>query len=202
MTATVTNASATPQSASLTAQPDATLFVLANSCTASTGACTVDTINNRVVWAGTLAAGETVTIRYRAQVSDDLLPGVRVCVTSTATVGASVTGNITACGTITCPAVGPGSPYPAASEVSDQKAGSVLFFNYYTSDVSSPAVNTRLSLTNTNPSLPIAVHLFFVDGATCSVADAFLCLMQNQTVSFLASDYDPGTSGYVVRHYV
>src|SRR5262249_12295218 len=39
---------------------------------------------------------------------------------------------------------------------------------------------------------------FFVDGSNCSVADSFICLTQNQTASFLASDVDPGVSGYIV----
>src|SRR5207249_11887622 len=42
------------------------------------------------------------------------------------------------------------------------------------------------------------VHLFFVDGSTCTPADAFICLTPNQTMSFLASDFDPGTTGYIV----
>jgi len=42
------------------------------------------------------------------------------------------------------------------------------------------------------------VHLFFVDGATCSVADSYVCLTANQTVSFLASDLDPGVTGYLI----
>jgi hypothetical protein len=46
--------------------------------------------------------------------------------------------------------------------------------------------------------LDIAVHLFFVDGATCSIADAIICLTKNQTTSFLATDLDPGTTGYLV----
>jgi hypothetical protein len=44
----------------------------------------------------------------------------------------------------------------------------------------------------------VAVHLFFVDGTTCSVADSFICLTGNQTASFLASDVDPGIGGYIV----
>jgi hypothetical protein len=95
--------------------------------------------------------------------------------------------------------VGPGAPFPSTSEVSDQKAGSVLVYNFYSSSAASPNTqNTRISITNTNPTAPIGVHLFFVDGATCSVADVFLCLTKNQTASFLASDLDPGTTGYLV----
>jgi hypothetical protein len=83
--------------------------------------------------------------------------------------------------------------------VSDQKAGSVLVYNFYSSSAASPNTqNTRISITNTNPTTPIGVHLFFVDGATCSIADVFLCLTKNQTASFLASDLDPGTTGYLV----
>lgn len=97
------------------------------------------------------------------------------------------------------PTNGPGLPFPAAAQVSDQKAGSVLFYNLYTSN---PAdldhQNTRINLTNTDPSRFITVHLFFVDGSSCAPADAFVCLTPNQTLSFLASDFDPGTTGYIV----
>jgi hypothetical protein len=44
----------------------------------------------------------------------------------------------------------------------------------------------------------VAVHLFFVDGGTCSPADAFVCLTPNQTLSFTAGDFDPGTTGYII----
>jgi hypothetical protein len=94
--------------------------------------------------------------------------------------------------------LGPGVPFPATSEVSDQKAGSVLIYNYYTSGAASGnAQNTRINITNTNPTQAIAVHLFFVS-ETCTIADAFICLTKNQTASFLASDIDPGISGFVV----
>src|SRR5262249_32700594 len=106
---------------------------------------------------------------------------------------------VQACVTANCPAVGPGGIPDAKSPVSDQKAGSVLFYNFYTSSSSSPnAQNSRISLTNIHPALAARVHLFFVDGSNCSVADSFVCLTPNQTTSFLASDLDPGTSGYIV----
>ncbi len=82
--------------------------------------------------------------------------------------------------------------------VSDNKLGSVLFYHYYTSDVSGGTVNTRLTITNTNPTLDVAVHLFFVDSTTCNIADSFICLTKNQTASFLASDIDPNVAGYIV----
>ncbi len=103
------------------------------------------------------------------------------------------------CNSIDCAPVGPGETPDPRSPISDQKAGSVLFFNIQTSNPSSPSTqNTRINLTNTHPSLPTFVHLFFVDGATCSVADSYVCLSQNQTVSFLSSNLDPGTTGYIV----
>jgi len=86
----------------------------------------------------------------------------------------------------------------ATSPVSDQRAGSVLIYNLYTSSTDPNRQNTRISITNIEPTRAAFVHLFFVDGATCGVADSFICLTANQTASFLASDLDPGTTGYIV----
>ncbi|MDX2034533.1 MAG: hypothetical protein SF339_27915 [Blastocatellia bacterium] len=95
-------------------------------------------------------------------------------------------------------AADPGLVYPPTSEVSDQKAGSVLFYNFYTSGATSGnAQNTRINITNTSTSSTSFVHLFFV-ADTCQVADSYICLTANQTASFLASDVDPGVSGYIV----
>ena len=96
-------------------------------------------------------------------------------------------------------AADPGLVYPPESEVSDQKAGSILIYNIYTSSSTAPITqNTRFNITNTSSTSGVAVHLFFVDGATCSIADRFTCLTALQTSSFLASDQDPGTTGYIV----
>ncbi|MCG3163125.1 MAG: hypothetical protein JMDDDDMK_04503 [Acidobacteria bacterium] len=92
-----------------------------------------------------------------------------------------------------------GDPYPALSEASDQKEGSILFYPIYTSDAANGnSQNTRISMTNTSPTERVTVHLFAVDGASCAILDAFVCLTPNQTVSFMASDFDPGSSGYLV----
>ena len=96
-------------------------------------------------------------------------------------------------------AADPGLVYPPTSEVSDQKAGSVLMYNVYTSSISAPnSQNTRVNITNTSSTSVANVHIFFVDGATCSIADSYICLTPNQTASFLASDVDPGTTGYIL----
>lgn len=96
-------------------------------------------------------------------------------------------------------AADPGLTFPPTSEVSDQKAGSILFYNIYTSSAtSSNTQNTRINITNTSSTSAAFVHLFFVDGSTCAVADSFLCLTANQTATFLASDVDPGVTGYIV----
>src|SRR5215510_10030532 len=97
----------------------------------------------------------------------------------------------------------PGLPGDAAVAaqglgVSENKLGSALFFNYYTSDAASSQVNTRVNITNVNSVKDVVVHIFFVDSVTCNIADAFICLTHNQTTSFLASDLDPNVTGYMV----
>src|SRR6185503_2801583 len=84
-------------------------------------------------------------------------------------------------------------------EVSDQKAGSILFYNFYTSSTSQPnRQNTRFNITNTSSTSAAFVHLFFVEGSSCNVSDRTVCLTANQTMTFLASEQDPGTTGYLI----
>ena len=74
-------------------------------------------------------------------------------------------------------AADPGLTYPINSAVSDQKAGSVLIYTVYTSSAPSPNTqNTRINITNTSTTSAAFVHLFFVEGATCSVSDRNVCL--------------------------
>ena len=95
-------------------------------------------------------------------------------------------------------AADPGLQYPWTAEASDQKAGSILFYNTYTSGATSGNTqNTRINITNTSVTSAAFVHLYFV-AEGCSIADSYICLTANQTASFLASDVDPGISGYIV----
>jgi hypothetical protein len=78
-------------------------------------------------------------------------------------------------------------------------AGSVLFFNRYTSDANNPqSSDTQINITNINPLENASVHLFFVNGANGEVANFGLSLNPNQTLSFLTSQFDPGVTGYIV----
>jgi len=96
-------------------------------------------------------------------------------------------------------AADPGLRYPATSEISDQKAGSVLIYNIYTSNpVNLAGQDTTINITNTNTETTAYVHLFLVDGVSCSPTDLFICLTQNQTSTFFMSDLDPGVTGYLV----
>jgi len=95
-------------------------------------------------------------------------------------------------------AADPGLLVPPTSEASDQKAGSILFYNTYTSGATSGNTqNTRINITNTSVTSAAFVHLYFV-AEGCSIADSYICLTATQTASFLASDVDPGISGYIV----
>jgi len=75
----------------------------------------------------------------------------------------------------------------------------VLFYPIYTSSASSPGdQDTRISITNADQQRSANVHLFFIDGATCNAADNYICLTENQTATFRTSDFDPGTTGFLI----
>ena len=172
------------------------LVGLPNTCLANVGSCTVT--NAGVSYSGTLTPGQTAVITYMAQVSDLATTGAQVCANNSVTFNGGPALTVSACATVTCPPVGPGEIFPASSEAGDQKAGSVLVYNIYTSGATSGNTqNTRINITNTHLTLSSFVHLFFV-AESCAVADSYICLTGNQTASFLASDLDPGTTGYLV----
>lgn len=96
------------------------------------------------------------------------------------------------------PGLDPGLSLSPAVTASDDQPGAVLAFPIFTSSAASPqAQNTRLSLTNIDAERQLFVHLFFVS-QTCAVADSFVCLTAQQTIALLASDLDPGTTGYII----
>ncbi|MFN0084375.1 MAG: hypothetical protein ACKVX9_03200, partial [Blastocatellia bacterium] len=178
------------------------LLALPGTCTANFGACTVANASS-VTWTGTVPGNATLTIGYLAQVND-VNPGTQLCAVTTGSFGIVGVTAVQTCIGVTCPGLGPGNVIPSiapgdgAAPPSDQKPGSVLFFPVYTSSTDPIRQNTRISLTNVHGGRAANLHLFFVDGSTCAVADAFLCLTPNQTASFLASDMDPGTTGYLI----
>ncbi|MDX2041473.1 MAG: FG-GAP-like repeat-containing protein [Acidobacteriota bacterium] len=165
------------------------------SVTPNVGTCTVTAAG--VNYSATLTPGVTAAITYLTQVNDSVLPGAQVCTNNSVSFNGGTPLNFSACDVVDCPPIGPGGGLPAATEMSGQKAGSVLVYNVYTSSTDPTRQNTRLNITNTHSQLPAFVHLFFV-AEGCSVADSYVCLTPNQTTSFLASDLDPGTTGYVV----
>ncbi len=198
VTFSVTNSANTAQPVTATASLPAGLLTLAGTCTANVGTCT---INNpaTVSYSGTLAAGQTAIVSYQTQVADSAAPNTQLCVNTTASIAGAAPVSVQACTTVRCPPAGPGANYPSASALSSQKAGSVLIFNLYTSDAAAAnRQNTRIALTNLDAARTAFVHLFFVDGTSCSIADSFVCLTPNQTAAFLASDIDPGTTGYLI----
>ena len=81
----------------------------------------------------------------------------------------------------------------------DDKAGSVLFYNIYTSDSAAPQLeNTLISITNTDENKAVTVRVFFVDGETGNVADSFFCILPTRHINLYAADYDPGIKGYAI----
>ncbi|MGE0886656.1 MAG: beta strand repeat-containing protein [Blastocatellales bacterium] len=198
VTATVTNAVNSSQPVNFTATLPAQLLALPGTCTVNTGTCNV--VNAGTVnWSGTLASGQTVTIKYQAQVAETTPTGTQLCINSAAVFNGGTPVTVQACTTVNCPSVGPGILPAGNSPVSDQKGGSILIYNIYTSSATaSNSQNTRINLTNTEPTRPAIVHLFLIDGSSCVVADSLLCLTPNQTTSFLTSDIDPGTTGFII----
>lgn len=188
--------------------PDEVTFV---SCSASNGAACGVADNLSSVTLSQLNAGFSVNVTLKARVKRQIAKTRIISNTATAnsTIKDPVPSNNSAtvrtflntpdCAPPNCSQSAPGDLPPPQSAVSDQKAGSTLLFNFYTSNVSnSNSENTRINITNTHQVNISFVHLFFIDGSNCSVADAFICLTPNQTTSMLVSDLDPGVNGYLI----
>ncbi|MFN0110869.1 MAG: SdrD B-like domain-containing protein [Blastocatellia bacterium] len=151
--------------------------------------------------------GQTVTCTTQTPIAANA--------TSTVTITAGIGYNVSGATTNTATVSIPSDPNPANNSGSvtinvvsglavpgqpfENNGSSVLVYPIFTSNASdSTSQNTRINLTNIHTQKSICVHLFFVDGASCSIADSIVCLTPNQTTSFLASDLDPGTTGYLV----
>ncbi len=191
------------------------LTAIPGSCTATLGACTLG--GAQAEWNGEILPGATLIVTFQVRVRQNIALGARFCSTfrvnydtnsdnineASTTVSLCQEANCTPppCTGSECPDFGfLGLDKQVISDTgSDQRPGSVLIYPIYTSNVTnSTAQNTRISVTNTNAQRPAYLHLFFIDGTSCSVADNFLCLTPNQTTAFLISDLDPGVTGYII----
>jgi hypothetical protein len=68
----------------------------------------------------------------------------------------------------------------AALRQSDQKPGSVLFYQRYHSSLPANSNETTLSLTNTSPTDSAKVRLFFINAADCQPYEQAVCLGPQQ----------------------
>lgn len=80
---------------------------------------------------------------------------------------------------------------------SEQRPGSALVYNLYTSGITGTSKNTQINLTNTHTTQSSWINLFFISN-DCLVVGSSICLTPNQTATFLASDVDPGITGYLI----
>ncbi|MEK7834417.1 MAG: DUF11 domain-containing protein, partial [Acidobacteriota bacterium] len=179
------------------------------SCSADKGRCRVSELigSSTVQWDGDVQVGEEITITYTVQVLSTKKAVVEFCVEENVYFDSDndnrndATVTVSACDSYnsTCDTNPPVEPIvPPSTPVSSQKAGSILFFNLYTSSATDPASqNTLINITNTADK-EVTLHQFFVSGDTCTVSDNYLCLTGNQTTSFLISDVDPDITGYLI----
>lgn len=177
-------------------------FVLVpGSCTASAGTCDFKG-TAEVDFNGAVAVNQTVTITYQVQVAPGTAQPFTACIKSTIKYDSNNNGSndastsVTNCTTVNCPAA-----------ASDQKAGAVLIFPYYTSDTGGnfTRADTLLTVTNIADGTSIQngrpnyayLHLFFIN-ANCAPADTFACLTPNGSLQLRASEYDPTATGYLI----
>src|SRR5262249_44621262 len=174
------NTGAAPAGATARAALPAGLLAVSGSCTSNgPGVCSIAN-SGTVGFTATLSPSQNITVRYQAQIGDQVSSGSVLSSTLTISFGDRPPLITSASVAVNCPAAGPGLSFPATSELSAQKAGSVLVYNLYSSTpTNSNMQNTRIAITNTHQSLNAVVHMFFIDGATCTPADSFICLTPN-----------------------
>ncbi|NDD63114.1 MAG: hypothetical protein EBZ36_03910, partial [Acidobacteria bacterium] len=160
------------------------------------------TTEQEIRWTGSLAAGATITITLYVQVTNEALPGDTLVANGVLQDPAGLPVqflNVDPFPTnVSYLPMGPGGLTAGMGALSGQRPASMLIYPLYTSSVNAGGQESRFTLTNASPDLTSYVHLFFVDGTSCSVADMFVTLTPSQTVSFLASDLDPTVTGYLV----
>lgn len=198
---TVTNNASSPQNVTASANLPPQLRVLSGSCSfnnMSNGDC--QAVNSSTIaFTGTLGAGQTATVSYRAQVADGAAKESRLCIQTSVRFNNGSPAMVQSCATVTCEPPGEGVLLPTPFSGNGGRPGSVLIYPIYTSSAANAQKqNTRLSLTNVDPLRSAILHLFLIDADICQVRDLFICLTANQTTSFLASDVDPGTTGFIV----
>ena len=194
METTITNGSAARLVVTLGVRLSAGLEKVSGSCSPGMVGCVGS--GTTLEWSGEVAAGGSVRLVYQLRVTPAVSIGEPLCLTAEATAGGGATGSVSHCLTLTCPLPGPGILPPSTRMGGAQFPGSVLLFNLYHSAAGGlPGEESRIALTNTHPTSPAFVHLFFVDGATGGVAQRSVSLSPNQTFSFLAGEIDPGVTG-------
>lgn len=180
------------------------LNLVAGSCQASSGACS--SMTSGVTWNGSIPVGGTVTLTWEMRLDlEKTSAGANLCTATSINYDANDDGTnesataVSTCLTVACQSGMPVISIPRETESGDDRPGSILIFPFYSSTASAPAgENTRISLTNISASSSVSVHLFFISDESSSVADVFMCLSQNQTRSFLTSEIDPNSAGYLI----
>ncbi len=102
-------------------------------------------------------------------------------------------------GTIVSASAQAGFPAPAFS---DQQAGYMLVYPYYTSNTASAGQDTFITISNVSATNTVGVHLYFMDGQSCAESDMIICLSPNASESFKASDIDPDNTGYIIGYAI
>ncbi len=190
VTATITNNSAVAVNANFMATLPTTLNGLPGTGLASLNQAGLNVTASAVTWMGMIPANTTVIITYKTQLAAGTPANMPICINSDVIFNNGPKATVQACATLNCPAG------PVNVAVSDQKAGALLVFPYYTSQAATHS-DTRLTFSNVGDKTA-TLHVFFIDGTTCQQSDSFLCLTPNASFSFKASEYDAETTGWIL----